>query len=117
MHFKLDEQIPVRLKKHIEKLGHKSSTVFEESLSGKDDKKIIEVCKKEGLILITLDNDFSNIISFPIETHNGIILIRTKKQGSDSVIGLFNKLVETIDIKSSERAILIYDGNKVRVRR
>jgi len=117
MHFKLDENVPVRLKSILEDFGWKASTVFDENLSGKQDKDIIGVCRLENFVLITPDNDFSNPIAYPPGSHNGIVVIKTEKQGSDIVIGMFKNLLNIFDIKDLGKSILIVEKNITRLRK
>ncbi len=117
MHFKLDENIPIRLKDFIKVCGHECSTVFDQNISGKTDKELISICKKEMLIFITLDSDFSNIFSYPTSSHNGIIFIKTKEQGAESVIKMFKKMASTIDIKMSLNSIVVVSEESVKIRK
>ena len=117
MHFKLDENIPTKVKTFLKSVGHQASTAFEENLSGKKDKELIDVCNKEKFIFITLDNDFSNIVAYPIGNHHGIIVVRSKSQGADSIIGLFKKIMAIVDIKIAEKSIIILDKYSIKLRR
>lgn len=117
MHFKLDENIPVKLKTFLKNLDHEASTVFEENVSGIKDSQLIEICRKEKFVFITLDSDFSNVISYPIRTHCGIIVFKIRSRGSDSVIGLFKNLIGVMDIKDAQNSITIVEKDRVRIRK
>ncbi len=117
MHFKLDENIPVSLKTILISLEHEASTVYDENLSGKKDGELLDICLKNKFVFVTLDNDFSNIISYPPRLNSGIIVIKTQKQGSDSVVNLFKKLIEAVDINDVKGSTIIVEEHKVRIRK
>ena len=117
MHFKLDENIPVKLKPFLKSLGHEASTVFDENLSGIKDMELIEICRKEKFVFIALDSDFSNIVSYPTNTHYGIIVFKIRSQGSDSVTGLFKNLINAMDIKHAQNSITIVEKDRVKIRK
>ncbi len=116
MHFKLDENIPIKLKDFLLDFGHTSSTVFEEHISGIRDKDLIEICLKRGFVFITLDNDFSNIISYPFGSHCGIIVVKIKSQGIDSVVEALQRLLDFVGIKKVENAITIIEQDRIKIR-
>jgi len=39
-------------------------------------ERVIDVCRREGRVLITLDLDFSNILSYPPSDFAGIVVLR-----------------------------------------
>ena len=59
--FKLDEN----LRRHAHALlvseGHEAHTVNDEQLEGCPDDRILDACKNEDRILVTLDLDFADI--------------------------------------------------------
>lgn len=56
--------------------GHNVATVSEQRLGGTSDDGLIEVCRTEGRVLVTLDLDFSNVLRFPPERYAGIAVLR-----------------------------------------
>ncbi len=56
-------------------------TVYTESLAGSRDSILLDVCRLEKRILITLDLDFANMMNFPPGTHVGIVVLRLSKRG------------------------------------
>jgi len=51
-------------------------------------------CREEGRVLVTLDNDFSDIITYPPDTTEGIIVFRSKEQGKGAVIKVATNLLQ-----------------------
>jgi hypothetical protein len=63
--FKLDENIGRRGIEFLRASGHDVSTVADQGLSGIGDRALFDVCAAEGRALITLDNDFGQVLRFP----------------------------------------------------
>ena len=64
MKIKLDENLPVRLARTLEKLGHDTDTIPEEGLTGRSDLHIWEAAQEAERFLITQDLDFSDTRRF-----------------------------------------------------
>ena len=65
----------------IKQMGYKIKVVSEINLH-MEDKEILELAQKEGLILLTNDKDFGELVFRQKCLNNGIILFRVK--GEDS---------------------------------
>ena len=62
MKFKLDENLSPSLLAMFAATGHDAHSVVQQALGGQPDERVIDVCRREGRVLITLDLDFSNIL-------------------------------------------------------
>jgi predicted nuclease of predicted toxin-antitoxin system len=51
-------------------------TVSEQDIGGAIDDELIEACRTEGRVLVTLDPDFSNVLRFPPDRYAGIVVLR-----------------------------------------
>ncbi|MFN5965656.1 MAG: DUF5615 family PIN-like protein, partial [Pseudanabaena sp.] len=54
MKFKIDENLPIEFAELLQKEGYDASTIYSESLKGAKDPVVIDVCKQEQRVLITL---------------------------------------------------------------
>ncbi len=73
MRFKIDENLPPEVAELLRQEGHEDLTIFEQGLRSHTDPEVIAVCQAEGLALLALDLDFSNILLFPPEQFAGLI--------------------------------------------
>jgi len=55
MKFRIDQNLPIDSADLLIAAGHDAITVYQQSLGGAPDERIVEVCKDEGRILITAD--------------------------------------------------------------
>jgi predicted nuclease of predicted toxin-antitoxin system len=64
LNIKLDENLGNRAIELFKEAGHEVITVSEQDLGGATDDELIETCRTEGRVLVTLDLDFSNVLRF-----------------------------------------------------
>jgi predicted nuclease of predicted toxin-antitoxin system len=86
MQFKIDENLPVEIVELLINAGHDAKTVNEQQLQGVRDPVLIDVCKSENRVPVTLDTDFSDIRAYPPQEFSGIIVLRVGSQAKPHVI-------------------------------
>ena len=65
MRVKLDENLPVQLKRLFTESGHDAATVLDEGMGGATDAEVTRVCTDEERVLVTQDMDFADIRAYP----------------------------------------------------
>jgi len=109
--FLTDENISKSLVAALREKMHNVKDIKEEKLFGTPDKEIIDMAKREDRIVLTHDKDFSNISVFPLQSHNGIILIKYKDLSPDNVIAKFVPLLDTeLKNKLKQHLVIITDS-------
>lgn len=73
---KLDENLGVRGARLLEEGGCEVATVAGEGLCSSLDETLIEVCRAERRVLVSLDKDFASILRFPPTRYAGIVVLR-----------------------------------------
>jgi predicted nuclease of predicted toxin-antitoxin system len=117
MKFKLDENIPFSLKKHIESKGdHQVDSVFHEKKTGIDDHSLLESCLQEQRILITLDTDFNNPVMHPRDSLYGIIILRPHTQGKKAVNSLFTHFLNSYELDKTIKKVLLVEVESISIR-
>ncbi len=76
MRIKLDENVGARGMQILEDGGCDVATVVAEDLCCSSDEILIEVCRAERRVLVSLDKDFSSILRFPPARYAGIVVLR-----------------------------------------
>jgi predicted nuclease of predicted toxin-antitoxin system len=116
MKFKLDENIPVEASALLREAGHESLTVLDQNMGGEEDERIIHACRHERRVLVTLDLDFADIKTYPPSEHQGIIVLRIKRQSRAIVLEAIKRLIPLLHTEPMEKRLWIVEENKIRVR-
>lgn len=118
MRFKIDENLPASLGILLEEQQLESETVRDEGLSGNPDEMIVDMCNKEGLLLITMDIGFANQRAYPAGTHPGMIVMRVRNQSTRNVISVMKRFLGgQVDLEDLAGCTVIVEENRYRVRR
>ena len=116
MNVKLDENLPESLIEIFAQYGHQAITVSQEGLAGAADEPLFEVAKEEGRLFVTLDLDFSDIRAFPPNTHPGIIVIRPRSKGRNTLRRVVQSLLQQVVLETLSGALIIVDEAHIRTR-
>lgn len=116
MQFKIDENLPIEIAELLINAGNDAKTVNDQQLQGSRDHILIEVCKSEQRVLITLDTDFSDIRAYPPEEFSGIIVLRVRIQAKHHVIKVFRSMIPLIGTESLIQHLWIVEETRVRIR-
>ena len=91
-------------------------TVRDQQLQGSPDRRLFEVCCAEQRCLVTFDLDFSDVVRFPPEESNGIVVIRIPHNPSlpllEQLIRQFLKALATMPV---EKKLWIVESGRIRV--
>ncbi len=115
MRVKLDENIDVRLTALLKEADHKAITVQEQGLRGIADRKLYELRKAEGYILVTLDLDFSNLLHFPPEGTPGLVVLRGPNQLFVTMRVLIETLIDALVKESPTNKLWIVEPGRLRI--
>ncbi len=114
--FKIDENLPVDVATFIRKAGYDAQTVLEEDLCGTSDNNLIEVCQAESRILVSLDTDFSNILSYPPGAYCGMIVLRLRRQNLSHVMAAMSRIAPFFEKEDIVGRLWIVEEKRIRVR-
>ena len=116
MRVKLDENLPVQLKRLFTESGHDAATVVDEGLGGASDEEVASVCIGEQRVLVTQDLDFADIWTYPPAGHSGIVVFRLSSGSRDAVLEVGVDLIERLGVSSPEGQLWIVEDSRIRIR-
>src|SRR5438445_11474202 len=92
MRLKLDENIDTRLSVLLRQAGHEAIIVRDQGLYGTVDPEVYDHCISGGYVFVTLDLDFSNVLWYPFELIQGLVVLR----GLDDLFLMVTILILTL---------------------
>jgi predicted nuclease of predicted toxin-antitoxin system len=93
MQFKIDENLPIEIAELLINTGHDAKTVNNQQLQGAKDPALIDVCRNEHRVLVTLDTDFSEC---PQQADNRVLEINIQRLRPSQAL---EPLGETVALK------------------
>lgn len=116
MRFKIDENLPPDVADLLQHEGHEAFSVFEQGLRSHTDPQVIAACQAEGLALLSLDLDFSNILTFPPEQFAGLVVMRLHRPGRAAVTSLVRRILPHLSTQPLTGKLWIVDEARIRIR-
>ena len=113
MRVKLDENLPIQLKRLLTESGHDADTVAEEGPGGLPDAKVAAAGSGEERVLVTQDLDFSDIRKYPSAEHSGIVVFRLSTAVRDALLEVGAILIERTRESSPRGQLWIVEDNRV----
>ena len=81
MKLKLDENLgSLRIVTRLRLAGYDVATVREQQLTSTPDPQLIEICRREGRCLVTLDRGFGNRLRYNPADYPGIVILKLPNQ-------------------------------------
>ncbi len=97
-------------------VGHDAHSVVQQSLGGQPDERVIDVCRREGRALITLDLDFSNILTYPPSNFTGIVVLRLADQEHVTVEAAIQRVLDLVPQEPVVGTLWIVEERRIRIR-
>ncbi|CAN5821744.1 DUF5615 family PIN-like protein [soil metagenome] len=115
MKVKLDENLGRRSIELFKESGHEVSTVTKQQLGGTSDDELIEVCRVEDRVLVTLDLDFSNVLRFPPQRYAGIVVLRVPHPIElDDIYERIRTLLKALEHEELDGKLWIVEQDRMR---
>ena len=116
MKFKIGQNLPIEAADLLAAAGHDAMTVYEQSLGGAPDERIVDVCKHEGRILITADLDLSDIRRYPPSQTPGYMVLRLPRQSKQALLDLLAKAIPMLAARPIDGRLWIVEPDRLRIR-
>jgi len=107
--------LPIEIAQLLINANHDAKTVNEQQLQGARDSTLINVCKNENRVLVTLDTDFSDIRTYPPQDFSGIIVLRVGNQSKIHIMGVFNRILPLIGREILKGHLWIVEESRIRI--
>lgn len=114
--FKLDENLPNEAETFLRQAGYDVQSALSERLGGALDPKLLAACQLKGRILVTLDLDLADIRAYPPADHEGIWILRPRRQSISNIVELLVGAVRMLALEPTKRRLWIVEKDRIRIR-
>lgn len=115
MKLKLDENLGASLARLFREAGLETATVPEEGLASASDRRLIETCRKEQRVLVTLDLEFGNPLLFKPSEFEGIAVLRPAgKTSFERLKALARTFIQGLATGDIRRKLWIVEIGRIR---
>ena len=112
----MDENLPEEVVDELPADAHDATSVRQQGMSGADDGIISERIIQEERCLIPLDLGFGDMRKYPPSHFPGIIVIRTKDQDKNTILGLVRSLITKLTIEDVVGKLWVVESDRIRIR-
>jgi predicted nuclease of predicted toxin-antitoxin system len=116
LRFKPDENVPGEATAFLRASGHDVSTALEQRLGGRPDAEVLDACREEARILVTLDLGFGDIHRYPPAAHEGVWVLRPGAHGIGPVLRMLEQALALAASEPSAKRLWIIEPAQVRIR-
>jgi predicted nuclease of predicted toxin-antitoxin system len=102
---------------YLRSLGNEVLSIRDSGLSGISDDEVYAKARKENMVVIAMDKDFTRIFRFPPERCGGIIVAKIYKRPVDETLTIFKKYYQSIREEDIKRNLVIITPEGVRIKR
>jgi predicted nuclease of predicted toxin-antitoxin system len=116
MRFKVDENLPAEVAAALRDAGHDAPTVLDQEAGGMPDTSLAALVKQEARALLTLDQGFADLRSYPPAEYAGLVVLRLKKQDKLHLLSVMPKLIATLKSEPLKGRVWIVEESRIRIR-
>lgn len=116
MRFKTDENLHPEVTEFLRSHGHDAVTVWDQAMRGASDSDLAQVCQNENRVLVTLDQDFGDIRTYPPSKYSGIVVLSLHRQDRVWVLSVFQRLLPRLQSDFEPGKLWVVDETRVRIR-
>jgi predicted nuclease of predicted toxin-antitoxin system len=116
MRFKVDENLPEELAELLRDHGHDAVSVRAQGLQGQPDSVVFDVSSREGRVLITLDQGFTDIRTHPPREFPGRVVLRLARQDKQHILTHLSGVVPLFDSQPLAGRLWVVEESQVRIR-
>lgn len=88
----------------------------EVGLDSQPDQRVFLWAQERRAVIVTFDEDFGDIRSFPVGTHHGIVRLRIWPTTIEETEDALGRLIEEVDETELAGALVIVGRSRIRIR-
>src|SRR5436190_22525902 len=114
LHFLSDQCVPTEISETLRRHGHKLTLLRDVLPISSADSAVIAKTQELGAILVSLDSDFSDIVTYPPQAYGGIVAIQLKNHPETipTLVGGFLAFLENNDQGLFRGKLIIVEAHR-----
>jgi hypothetical protein len=113
----LDHCVPNKFLHLLTSWGYNATLLSQHIPPDSDDSDVLELAQLLDAVLLTLDLDFSNILTYPPSNYAGILVMLYKAQDEPELIITLQKVLADMYRDDLRGVLIIIEAKRYRVRR
>ncbi len=116
MRILLDEHLGLLSQELLNKAGYDTQRIYTAGIAGASDEEVWQYACAKGMLLITLDTDFSDYRRYT-PPFPGVLLLRPHSNSAVAVNELLTQVLRQYNLEEFRNCLVVSDNNKTRIRR
>lgn len=118
MRILIDENLPLSLTRKLRESGYEVFDIRETGKTGITDDEIIKMACEMDCVLISANyKHFANILLFPPQKYQGIIVVKMPKSSIEKVVDRIVKVISYLKVDKIRNSIIIIEPTRIRIRK
>jgi len=117
LNFLIDASLPRSTKAAIESLGHNVVDVRDILSPASPDTEIASLALEQNRVILTRDFDFANILLYPPEKYQGIIVLKVRALKPVEINSIIELFLKTASPESILHSLIILEPNRYRIKK
>ena len=113
----LDHCTPRRYAKLLREWGYTAEVLTSYLAADTADPDVLALAQSLDAVLLTVDLDFANILHYPPQSHNGIIVLRYQTQDEVALDATLQQAFVDLYRSGFDQTLVIVEPRRYRVRR
>jgi predicted nuclease of predicted toxin-antitoxin system len=113
----LDNCVPRRYVGILQALNHRVEVSIDHIPSDAPDADVIALAQKLDAVLISVDMDFANILQYPPQNYNGIVVLRYQPDEEVKIDTALTRLLMDLTLVELRGTLVVVTPGKYRIRR
>jgi predicted nuclease of predicted toxin-antitoxin system len=113
----VDQCVPRKYLRLLHEWGYTADLVQSHLSANAEDASVLALAQRLDAVLLTADLDFAQIIEYPPQNYQGIVVLRYRAEDETAITNVLRQALKDLYRDSLRSALVIISANRYRVRR
>ena len=112
-----DECVNHKIVKSLRAVGYSVLTAQDFNLAGAVNGTILKKAVEKRFVLLTEDQDFCNLLTYPSHLHCGVIVLKTTRENEPEILKVLLSVLIEMKVEAFDKSLVVVSRRRYRVRR